>query len=263
MKPGRFFPFIVSVILALGKLYAQNDFYDTEIVREIRIAFEQSDWDYILDSLFTATGEERLTATLTVDGTVLDSVGIRYKGYSSVNTDRIKNPLNIKLDHIIANQEYMGVNKIKLSNVIHDPAFIREVLSYRVARQYMPASKANFANVYINDSLIGLYTNVEAVNKDFSCVHFGSRENSFFKGNPAELDYPYGSNSNLQYYDDDTASYFPYYTIESESGWGDLLALIRALDQDPDSIENILYIDRTLWMHALNYTLVNLDSYIA
>ena len=49
-----------------------------------------------------------------------------------------------------------GINKLKLSNVIQDPSFIREVLSYEIARKYMPASLANFANLYINDTLWGL-----------------------------------------------------------------------------------------------------------
>jgi hypothetical protein len=61
----------------------------------------------------------------------------------------------------------MGFTKLKLSNVIHDPTFVREVLAYEIARKYMPASLANYANLYINDTLIGLYTNVEAVDRRF------------------------------------------------------------------------------------------------
>ena len=41
------------------------------------------------------------------------------------------------------------------------------MLAYEVARNYMPASRANFANVYVNDTLQGLYVNVEDVGKDF------------------------------------------------------------------------------------------------
>ena len=255
---------ILSIsVLFISRIQAQNDFYDNNNIREIRLYFTQPDWDHKLDSLFVAGFEERLLASVSIDGTVLDSVGVRYKGFSSVDTARKKNPLNIELDYIKLSQDYHGVTKLKLSNVIHDPSFIREVLSYEIARKYMPASNANYANVYVNDTLLGLYSNVQAVNKNFAETHFGTRYNSYFKGNPNVLDYPMGSNSNLQYYNADTSSYYPYYSIESDYGWSDLFNLINILNNQTDSIENILNIDRTLWMLALDYSLVNLDSYIA
>ena len=51
-----------------------------------------------------------------------DSVGVRYKGFSSVSVNRVKNPFNIKLDYIIEGQDHQGIDKIKLSNVISDPS---------------------------------------------------------------------------------------------------------------------------------------------
>ena len=167
---------------------AQGDLYATDTIREIRIYFNESNWDYVLDSLYVEGSGSRLTGDVEIEGVYLDSVGIRYKGYSSVSTTRLKNPFNIDLDYIINGQDYQGYDKIKLSNVIQDPSFLREIMSYEIARKYMPASKANFVNLYINDTLLGLYTNVEAVNKEFLSNHYGSRNNTFFKGNPATLD---------------------------------------------------------------------------
>ncbi|HIO67679.1 MAG TPA: hypothetical protein EYN41_05030, partial [Flavobacteriales bacterium] len=149
---------------------AQSLYSDSSIV-EIRIYFTESNWDAILDSLYVDGLEERLMSSLSIDGMPYDSVGIRYKGYSSVSVNRVKNPFNIKLDYVIDDQNHQGYDKIKLSNVIQDPSFVREVLSYEIARKYMPASQANFSNVYINDTLIGLYTNVESVKKDFLLKH--------------------------------------------------------------------------------------------
>ena len=79
----------------LPQLKSQTDFYDNNYVREVRLYFNQPDWDHILDSLFVNGQEERLLASVTIDGVHLDSVGVRYKGYSSVDTATIKNPLNI------------------------------------------------------------------------------------------------------------------------------------------------------------------------
>ena len=113
---------------------------------------------------------------------------MRYKGFSSYSSSREKNPFNIKLDHIHNGQNHQGYKKLKLSNVIQDPSFLRETLTYEIARKYMPASQANYANLYVNDVLIGLYTNVEDVSKEFVDKHFGSRGNAFIKGNPTTVD---------------------------------------------------------------------------
>jgi spore coat protein CotH len=255
---------LVGIYLLSGhkSLFAQTNFYDVDSIREIKLYFDQPNWDYILDSLYVEGNEERLVATsIIIDGTQLDSVGVRYKGYSSVSVNRKKNPFNIKLDYI-NNQNYNNIEKIKLSNVIQDPSFLREVLSYEIARKYMPASLANYTNLYINDTLWGVYSNIEAVDDEFLQKHFGSSDNTLFKCNPENLDL-YGENSNLNNsLGTDSTSYYPYYALKSDNGWADLYNLIDTLNTYTDSIENILNVDRTLWMHAFNYALINFDSYV-
>ena len=258
------FAFITfSFIIGKNNLVAQNDFYSVDTIREIKIYFAEPNWDFILDTMYTSGFKNRLVATsILIDGTHLDSVGIRYKGYSSVSVNRIKNPFNLKIDYIKKNQTYNGIDKIKLSNVIQDPSFVREVLSYEIARKYMPASKANYANVYINDTLIGLYSNVESVGGEFLENHYNSSDNSFFKCNPLSLNLN-GENSNLSNTPGtDSTLYYPYYTIESDDGWSDLYDLIDTLNNFSGDIEKLLNVDRTLWMHAFNYSLINFDSYV-
>lgn len=241
---------------------AQAPLYDIGSVREIHLQFQEEDWSDLLDTLYLAGDDARLIGDLWIDGTHLPDVGVRYKGYSSYSPSRVKNPFNIKLDHVHPDQNYQGFEKLKLSNVIQDPSFLRETLSYEVARKYMPASRANYANVYVNDVLIGLYTNVEDVNKEFVDLHFGSRGNAFFKCNPATVDLS-GENSNLSDSPgSDPEDYFPLYSMESDEGWEELLELIDVLNNDPSAIEELLNVDRALWMHAFNYALINFDSYV-
>ncbi len=253
---------LVPLLLFTFCSQGQNAFYSNDSIREIRIYFSQTNWDHILDSLYVDGLEERLLCSLAIDGVGYDSVGIRYKGFSSVSVDRKKNPWNIKLDYLIPDQNHRGFDKIKLSNVIHDPSFVREVLSYEIARKYMPASKANFANVYVNDTLFGLYTNVEAVNKPFIFSHFGNNDNTFFKANPDNLDLN-GENCNLgNSPGTDSSDYYTLYDLKSDHGCGDLYNLIDVLNTGTANISNILNIDRALWMHAFNYALINFDSYV-
>lgn len=265
MKNSTQLIILIAIIFGGHKnLTAQSDFYAVDSVQEIRIYFSIPNWDEVLDNLYIADEGGRLLADVSVNGTMFYGAGIRYKGFSSYSSTRIKNPFNIALDYTYSDQTYQGHNKIKLSNVIQDPSFVREVLSYEIARKYMPASRANYANVYVNDTLRGVYTNVEAVNKDFLDLHYGIRVTPFFKGNPESLDLN-GENSNLSDSPGtDIANYFPLYTLESskETDWFQLLNFIDTLNQNPSNIDDQLNIDRTLWMHALNYSVINFDSYV-
>ena len=67
-----------------------------------------TDWDYQLDSLYVQGDNERILADLIIDGSPYDSVGVRYKGFSSVSVNRVKNPFNIKLDYVIDGQDHQG-----------------------------------------------------------------------------------------------------------------------------------------------------------
>ena len=88
-------------ILLQSSLFSQNSFYDIDTIREIRLYFYESDWDTLLDSLYILGDNDRVLADLIIDGDFYDSVGVRYKGFSSASIDRVKNPFNIKLDYII------------------------------------------------------------------------------------------------------------------------------------------------------------------
>ena len=254
---------ILLLFVAPFNLLSQN-FYDNDYIREIKLYFNQPNWDHLLDSLYLDGQKQRLLASVKIDGTMYNDVGVRYKGFSSVSINNIKNPFNIKLDYIDKNQNHEGFVKIKLSNVIKDPSFLREVLSYEIARDYMPSPRANYANVYINDTLWGLYVNVEAINDKFTNKHFATVNSPLIKCNPLNLSLQTGGeNSNLSNtHGNDSSFYYDYYDLRSNYGWTDLYDLIDTLNNFVSTVDNILNVDRTLWMHAFNYALINFDSYI-
>ena len=254
---------LLIVVIQPFNTISQN-FYDVDYIREIKLYFNQPNWDHLLDSLYLDGLEQRLLASVEIDGTMYDSVGVRYKGFSSVSINRIKNPFNIKLDYVDNNQNHQGFEKIKLSNVIKDPSFLREVLSYEIARDYLPSPRANYANVYVNDTLWGLYVNVEAINDKFTNKHFATVNSPLIKCNPLNLNLTSGGeNSNLSdTHGNDSSFYYNYYDLKSNSGWADLYTLIDTLNNHVSNVDNILNVDRSLWMHAFNYTLINFDSYV-
>ena len=103
MKQSIFLIFLFSLSGNLAK--AQSEFYSNNTIQEIKIYFEQSNWDELLDNLFVAGDEERLMGSVEINGERFDSVGIRYKGFSSVSVNRTKNPFNIKLNYL-KDQQY-------------------------------------------------------------------------------------------------------------------------------------------------------------
>ena len=159
---------VVSLIGLLTQTTTAQDFYDINTINVIEITFPQDNWDSMLDQLVSEGQEERLLGTAVINNIQFDSVGVRYKGNSSYTANQIKNPLNIKLDYIIKDQELDNYGTLKLANAFKDPSFVREVLSYEIARKYMPASQANFIKVYVNDTYLGLYTSVQDVDKYFA-----------------------------------------------------------------------------------------------
>jgi hypothetical protein len=237
-------------------------FYDMNTIQTIEITFSQNNWDAILDAAANSTEDYTMAQSVTINGTGFDSVGVKYKGNSTYNANQTKNPFHIELN-TYKEQNYQGFKDIKLSNVAKDPSFLREVLSYQIIRQYMDAPESNYANVYVNGTLIGLFSNSEAINKTFIDDHFYSNDNTFIKCNPPAGAGPGTTDlPNLVYINEDSTNYYDAYEMKSDYGWAELIDLCDTLKNSTASIEKILDVDRAIWMLANDNVLVNLDSYI-
>ncbi len=259
---NRLFP--LAFLCLANTLSAQN-FYEPATLQEIKITFFQNNWDAKLDSLKAIdNGDYLLAKSVEINGQLFDSVGVKYKGNSSYSANNAKNPLHIELNFVKKGQNYNGVKDIKLGNGFSDPTFVREPLSYEIARKYMDAPRANHAKVWMNGTYWGLYGNVESINKQFLQNHFYTNGNrSFFKCNPEDFGGPGtgGNYPDLVYSSADSAFYYTKYDKQSDYGWAELLQLMETLKNDPNAAANILDVDRTLWMLAFNNVVVNLDSY--
>jgi spore coat protein CotH len=249
------------ILTIVGKVQAQ-DLYDRATVQTIEVFFSQTNWDALMDNLASTTEDYLVADSVRINGVSFDSVGVKYKGNSSYNANNNKNPLHINLDYVKGNQDYQGYTDLKLQNGYQDPSMIREVLSYAILEQYMDCPKANFANVYINGTLRGLYSSAESINDNFNGAHYYSTEGAFFKCNPVGGAGPGATvNPDLKYINADTASYANGYELQSNYGWYDLVHMIDTLNNNFAAIESNLDVDRALWMLAFNNVLVNLDSY--
>lgn len=232
--------------------------YDIDNITLIEIEFEASDWDEIMDDYYDNDLGERLIGTCTVNGQFYDSVGVAFKGNSTYNPSNLKNPLNIKLDHVLE-QRFQGYATLKLSNGSKDPSFVREALSYEIGRQYMDMPLSNYAKVMINGDYYGLFTSNESIDGDYQERRlYCDDDNTRIKCNPVSV---FDGGSSLEYMGGDSTDYFDFYELKSDFGWNDLVDFTNNLENDLANIETHLDVDRALWMLAFNVVLVNLDSY--
>ncbi len=253
---------IFTLLTFLPALSNAQDFYDLNTIQTIDVTFAESNWDALMDAQKSGAEEYILAQSVTINGVTYDSVGVKYKGNSSYRANQIKNPWHIELD-TYKEQDHEGYTDIKLASGYNDPSFLRDVLGYQILRQYMDAPLANYANLYVNGNLIGLYANTESVSKKFVKSRFGSKKNTFVKCNPPagagpqSRDFP-----NLVYMGQDSTDYYAAYELKSDNGWQEFIDLCDTLTNHFNHIEKILDVDKALWMLAFDNVIVNLDSYL-
>jgi len=229
----------------LTYLFTAQNLYDKNTVQTVEVFFAQANWDALLDNLAITTEDYLLADSVRINGVVFDSVGVKYKGNSSYNSNNNKNPLHINLDWVHSNQDYQGYTELKLQNLYMDPSMIREVLSYAILENYMDCPKSNFANVYINGTLRGLYSSAESIDDRFNTNHYFDHAGSFFKCNPIGGAGPGGGTSpDLKYISADTTAYANGYELKSTYGWTNLVDMINTLNNNFSSIEDKLDLDR-------------------
>jgi spore coat protein CotH len=68
------------------------------------------------------------------------------------------------MDAFVKKQKLFGITKFTLNNMVQDPSYIHEALSYRLFRAVgVPTPRVGYANVTLNGRNYGLHLNVETV----------------------------------------------------------------------------------------------------
>jgi hypothetical protein len=257
-KPGR------RLSPADVKSFPNAPLYDPETLRTYFLEFENTDWERELSDFHNTDVE--VPARLTVDGKTYQDVGVHFRGMSSYGmvSEGHKRSLNLRLDFAHKDQQIGGYRTLNLLNAHEDPTFLRPVLFCDIAREYLPAPKANFARVVINGESWGIYDNVEQFNKDFVKEWFGTTRGARWKvrGSP-------GGQGSLKYLGDDPAAYKRIYTIKTKDDpkvWASFINLCKVLNETPaDKLEQalapLLDIDGALKFIALDNALINNDGY--
>lgn len=259
IKPGQ------PVALNEAAGYAGLPLYDPSIVRTLFLEFTQPEWEAEMVDFYRT--DVLIPASLMVDGQRYPEVGVSFRGNSSFFTvsPGQKRSLNLVIDLVDEDQSVGGFRTLNLLNAHTDPSFLREVMFNHVARNYLPAPRANFVRLVINGEDWGIYVNSQQVNKEFTEEWFGSRQGVRWKIRAG------GGARSLNYLGDDLADYRPLYEAKSnasDQAWTDLVRLCRELDTVPvesldTRLDRVLDVDRVLWFLAMDNVLIDSDGYYA
>jgi hypothetical protein len=238
--------------------------YDADILRTFFLTFENADWEAELEAFYNTDVE--VPATLVVDGETYPEVGVHFRGNSSYRRvpTGYKRSLNLSLDWVHDGADIDSYQTFNLNNDHEDPSFIRAALYMHIAREYIPAPRANFVRAVINGNNWGVYTHAQQFNGDFVRDWWDTRDG-------ARWDVP-GSprgRGGLEYFGVNPGAYRRIYEINTDDdpeAWAALIELTRILDETPldqleAALEPVLDIDNVLRFLALEVALVNADGY--
>ena len=257
-KPGR------RLQPADVETFPGKPLYEPTVLRTLFLEFPDKDWEAELADFYHSDVE--VPATLVVDGKTYPNVGVHNRGLSSFMgvRDGRKRSLNLSLDFVDPNQRFLGYKTLNLLNSHEDPTFLHTVLYLHIARQYIPAPKANFVRVVINGESWGLYVNAQQFDKVFLAENYPNSKGARWKvpGNP-------GADGGLRYLGEDVAEYKRRFEIKSgddPKDWKALISLCKvlnetSLDKLEDALKPILDIDGALWFLAIDNALINGDGY--
>ena len=241
------------------------ELYDDNTLRTLYLRFHDEDWYEQLGDFYRTDVD--VPADLIVDGKIFKSVGVRFRGSSSYFTvENEKKSFNIAINANNDGQRLLGYKTLNLLNGHADSSFLREVLYSRIARDYIPALRANFVKLVINGENWGIYINSQQYNKDFLSDWFDTRSGVRWKVPP-------GRESGLVYLGDDPADYQESYQLktnekEAPNAWTDLINLCKTLQDTPwneleAELSRIFDIDRALWFLALDNVFIDNDGYFS
>jgi hypothetical protein len=258
VEPGR------PMTPAQVRAYPNAPLYDPGTLRTIFLQFESTDWeDELVDFYHT---DVEVPATVVLDGKMYRDVGVHFRGNSSFRTvpKGLKHSLSLSFDFVHEDQHVGGYRTLHLLNGHADPTFLKSVLFAEIARDYIPAPKANFKRVVINGEYWGVYPHVQPFNtelvRDWFKTTAGARWNA--PGSPR-------GRAGLEYLGASPEAYRRTYEIKSKDdpkAWADLINLTKVLNQTPlekleAALRPILDVDEVLKFLALDVALGNSDGY--
>jgi CotH kinase protein len=160
---------------------AGPDLYDPDTIPKFELTLD----DAAIAILSSGVEEEKKTwarGHFKFGDVSFADVGVRVKGSSTLQWLPEKASLKVKFNKWVKGQKLNGLEEITLNNMVSDPTFIAERITYHVFRTMgLPAPKANTAQLTINGEDYGLFANVETPDENFIARAFGGKARTLYE----------------------------------------------------------------------------------
>jgi hypothetical protein len=174
---------------------AYQAFYDPRTLQTVTIGITSADQAVMDAEAETERAENPdnptysyVTASLTVNGELIENIGVRYKGKSSFQYWSEKPSLKVKFDEFEEGRRYAGLRRVNLDSMVGDASMSRAVVGYHLWREAgLAAPQANYAQLYVSvdggePEYLGLYANIEELDGRWLSRNFDEDEGDLWEG---------------------------------------------------------------------------------
>lgn len=168
---GPIFAFLAALSLPSPALAQSADaLFASQDLQRLDLWLNSADWAKLGADFQSNT---YYPADVILNSVTARNVGIRSRGRGSRSGS--KPGLRVDFDRYATGQTFLGLKSFVLDNLTQDPSGIHESVAMAFnARLGIPAPREIHARLYVNNVYSGLYTIIEAVDKDLLARVFGS-----------------------------------------------------------------------------------------
>ncbi|MBC7660622.1 MAG: CotH kinase family protein, partial [Chitinophagaceae bacterium] len=166
---------------------------------------------------------------MVIDGVTFKDIGAKKKSWCG-SESKTKPSMNIDLakytpDNKKLAMDAFGTDTLILNNSKQDESYIRQCFAYRLYEAAgIPSALCNFMHVTVNGRDMGVYINLQPMEKAYLHSKFGP-----YIGNSYEPSFKDLQNENIKYYADNLTTY----KVPADKSLNDLQGLIDVLHTDP------------------------------
>ncbi len=158
-----------------------GDLYDEAVVVDFQLSFTKKEWKRFLESRKKGR-KEYVHCSFSFGGQSFPDAACRSKGGEEVWPDELKPQFMIKFNHWNKKGRFLGLRRINLEANPYTAAPVRDRLGMWLMREVgLEAPRVNNARLFLNGSYLGLYQNIEVIDKEFLEDHFANPEGNLYE----------------------------------------------------------------------------------
>ena len=171
----------LGILSAERSMGYEDRLFSTEKVHTVDIIID--DWDSFIS---TAQTEQYSVCSVVIDGEAVKNVGIRGKGNTSLSNVSMmgseRYSFKIEFDQYDSTQNYHGLDKLSLNNLIQDNTYMKDYLVYQMMAEFgVDTPLCSYVYVTVNGEDWGLYLAVEGVEESFFQRNYGTDYGELYK----------------------------------------------------------------------------------